>query len=82
MKQTSIWPVVSAIARCYARHPFLTTWALLAAGMVVMLVLFGHDAGLTLRQHATLGAITVGLAALCTWIIFLEHAEPPGGETE
>jgi hypothetical protein len=82
MKQTSNWPVVSAIARCYARHPFLTTWALLAAGMVVMLVLFGHDAGLTLRQHATLGAITVGLAALCTWIIFLEHAEPPGGETE
>ncbi len=71
------------MARWYARYPFLTTWGLLATGMVVLMVLFGRDAGLTFRQHATLGVITVGLAALCTWIIFLEHAEPPGnGEAD
>jgi hypothetical protein len=69
--------VARTITRWYARRPFLTTWCLLAAGMVVMIVLFGRDAGLTLRQHATLAVISVGLAALCTWIIFLEHGEPP-----
>jgi len=82
-KQWTTWPVASTIARWYARRPFLTTWGLLAAGMVVMMILFGHDAGLTFRQHASLGVITVGLAALCTSIIFLEHAEPPpSGEAE
>ena len=66
----------------YARRPFLTTWGVLAAGMVTMMVLFARDAGLTLRQHVTLAAVTVGLAALCTWIIFLEHAEAPAdGDT-
>jgi hypothetical protein len=43
--------------------------------MVLLTVVFGRDVGLTLRQHATLAAITVGLAWLCTWIVFLEDAE-------
>jgi len=64
------------VARWYARKPFLTTWGLLAAGMVVMMILFAQDAGLTFRQHATLALVTIGLAALCTWIIFLEHQDP------
>jgi len=44
--------------------------------MVLMMVLFARDAGLTLRQHVTLSLVTIGLAAFCTWIIFLEHEEP------
>jgi hypothetical protein len=71
------WRPVKIVAQWYVRRPFLTTWVVLALGMVVMLVVFGRDTGLTLRQHATLAVITVGLAALCTWIIFLEHAGPP-----
>ena len=54
-------------------------WAAVALGMVVMIVLFGLDAGLTFRQHATLAAIAVGLAWLCTWIAFLEQGDAGAG---
>jgi hypothetical protein len=53
----------------------VTTWGALATGMIILLVVFGRDTGLTLRQHATLAAMTVGLAWLCTWIIFLEDTD-------
>src|SRR5207245_1727464 len=56
-KQWTTWPVAGTIARWYARRPFLTTWGLLGAGMVVMLIRFGHHAGLTLRQQVTLGEV-------------------------
>ena len=73
----SRWPVLRTLAAWYDRRPFLTTFALLAAGMAVMVILFGQDAGLTLRQHAVLVVVTIGLAALCTWIIFLETPDGP-----
>ncbi|MBI3972327.1 MAG: hypothetical protein HY332_13690 [Chloroflexi bacterium] len=68
-------PVIRALARWYERRPFLTLWGVLATGMVVMLVLFGRDAGLTLRQHVVLATVTVALAWLCTWIVFLDDAD-------
>ena len=66
------------VGRWYARRPFLTTWGMLAAGMVVMMALFALDAGLTLRQHIILALAAVALAGACTWIIFLEHADSSG----
>ena len=45
--------------------------------MAVMVILFGQDAGLTLSQHAVVVVVTIGLAALCTWIIFLETPDGP-----
>jgi hypothetical protein len=65
-------PGAPRLAAWYTRNPFLTMWAVLAVGMVAMVVWFGLDAGLTFRQHATLSAIAVLLAWLCAWIIFLE----------
>ena len=64
------------IARCYARRPFLTAWALLALGMVLAVAVFGRDVGLTAGQHIALAGVTVPLAWLCTWIIFLEDGVP------
>ncbi|MGH2353672.1 MAG: hypothetical protein ACRDJN_18875, partial [Chloroflexota bacterium] len=61
------------LSRWYDRRPFLTAWAFLAAGMVLVVILFGRDAGLTFRQHATLALLTIPLAWLCTWIVFLEE---------
>ncbi len=70
--------LVRVVARWYARRPRLTSWAFLAAGMVILLVAFGRDAGLTLRQHVTLAVITGAVAWLCTWIVFLEDADSDG----
>jgi hypothetical protein len=41
--------------------------------MVAMAVLFGKDAGLTLRQYLVVVIATVILALLCTWIICIER---------
>ncbi len=65
-------PPLRFVARWYARRPFLTAWALLAAGMVLAVAVFGRDVGLTAGQHFALAGLTIPLAWLCTWIIFLE----------
>lgn len=59
--------------RWYRLKPKTTSWALLATAMVAMVIGFGLDAGLTLREHAFLVAVTVLLAGLCTWMVFLER---------
>jgi hypothetical protein len=71
-------PPAGAVARAYRRRPFLTAWVFLAAGMVLAVLVFGRDVGLTLGQHAALAGLCLPLAWLCTWIIFLEGGE--GGE--
>jgi hypothetical protein len=76
------WSVFRLVNRWYRCRPFLTSWVLLATGMVVLMTLFAFDAGLTLRQHVTLAVITVGLAWLCVWIISLEDREHQSEEPE
>jgi protein-S-isoprenylcysteine O-methyltransferase Ste14 len=51
------------------RHPRLTMWAVLALGMVVILVWSAKDVGLLLGQWAALVVATILLAGLCVWII-------------
>jgi hypothetical protein len=75
-------PVLRLIARWYGRRPFLTSWLLLSAGMLLLMTLFSLDAGLTLRQYAAIAAATVGFAWLCVWIVFLEEQEPGNLDTE
>ncbi len=67
-----VWRLLDAARR---RRPFLAMWAVLGAGMVAMMVAFSLAAGLSARQMAILGAVTVGLAGLCSWIVFLEHGQ-------
>jgi hypothetical protein len=51
------------------RHPRLTMWAVLAVGMVIILIWSAKDVGLLLGQWAALIVATILLAGLCVWII-------------
>jgi hypothetical protein len=66
---------VRFVARWHERRPLLTSWAALATSMVILVVLFGKDAGLTFGQHTALALVTVGVAWLCAWIICLADRE-------
>jgi hypothetical protein len=51
------------------RHPQLTAWAVLAVGMVIILIWSAKDVGLLPGQWAALIVATILLAGLCVWII-------------
>ena len=53
-------------------HPRLLTWAVLAVGMVAMLLWAAHGEPLLLPQRLVLVVATIGLAGLCAWIIYWE----------
>lgn len=63
-----------------SRHPQLTAWAVLALGMVIILLWAAKDVGLLPGQWAALIAATILLAGLCVWIIGWNGEEEP--ETE
>ena len=52
-----------------SRHPQLTAWAVLAVGMVVILIWAARNVGLLPGQWAALIIATILLAGLCVWII-------------
>jgi protein-S-isoprenylcysteine O-methyltransferase Ste14 len=56
------------------RHPQLTAWAVLAIGMVVILLLSARNVGLLAGQWAALIVATILLAGLCVWIIGWDEA--------
>jgi len=51
------------------RHPYLTSWVVLAIGMVIMLLASSQHAGLLPSQLAFLVLMTILLAGACVWII-------------
>jgi len=57
------------------RHPRLVMWAVLAVGMVVILIWSAKDVGLLPGQWAALIVATILLAGLCVWIINWEVDE-------
>lgn len=62
------------------RHPRLAMWAVLAVGMVVILIWSAWDVGLLPGQWAALIAAVILLAGLCAWIIGWEGQEDEGDE--
>jgi len=58
-----------------ARHPRLTAWAVLAVGMVAILIWAARNVGLLPGQWAALIIATILLAGLCVWIIGWEKEE-------
>ena len=58
-----------------ARHPRLTAWAALAAGMVAILIWSARNVGLEALQWAALIVATILLAGLCVWIIGWDDTE-------
>lgn len=57
------------------RHPNLTAWAVLALGMVIILVVEARDVGLQPMQWVWLIVITILVAGACIWIISWGDAE-------
>ena len=62
------------------RHPRLLMWAVLAVGMVIILLWSARDVGLLPGQWAALIAATILLAGLCVWIINWEDGAEEEGE--
>lgn len=57
------------------RHPRLAMWAVLAIGMVVILIWSAWDVGLLPGQWSALIVAVILLAGLCAWIIGWEGEE-------
>jgi len=53
-------------------HPNLSSWVVLAIGMVVILILSARGKGLMPGQVAGLAAACVAFAGICAWIISWE----------
>lgn len=70
---------MSFAKRFFNEHPRLAAWAVLAVGMVLILIWSARDVGLLPGQWAALIVTTIGLAGLCIWIIGWEE---DGGEDE
>ena len=69
-----------AIREFLSRHPQLAAWAVLAVGMVIILIWSARDVGLLPGQWAALIVATVLLAGLCVWIIGWDSEEEAGEE--
>ena len=68
------------------KHPNLTSWIVLAVGMVVILLFGARDVGLGASQWFWLIVITTLVAGLCVWIISWgddeeDEGEKPAGES-
>jgi hypothetical protein len=59
------------------RHPRLAMWAVLAVGMVLILIWSAWDVGLLPGQWAAMIGAVILLAGLCAWIIGWEDEEEP-----
>jgi hypothetical protein len=60
------------------QHPRLAAWAVLAVGMVIILIWAAKDVGLLLGQWAALVVATILLAGLCAWIIGWDGGDEEG----
>ncbi|NIV39324.1 MAG: hypothetical protein GWN58_60900 [Anaerolineae bacterium] len=71
-----------AIREWVTRHPRLTAWAVLATGMVAILIWSARSVGLEALQWTALIVATILLAGLCVWIIGWDDQEDEVQELE
>lgn len=72
---------MQAIKKFVGDHPQITSWIVLAIGMVIILIWSARDVGFTGSQWMALIITTILLAGACVWIIGWEDdedAELPG----
>ncbi len=60
---------MDTLKRFWNEYPLLSNWAVLAVGMVIILLISAWNVGFLPGQWAALVAATVLLAGLCAWII-------------
>ena len=63
---------MAQIRGLWERHPNLLSWAVLAVGMVVIVIIAARDVGFQAGQWAAIIVATIALAGLCVWIISWE----------
>jgi hypothetical protein len=73
---------MEGIKRFATDHPQITSWIVLAIGMVIILVWSAREVGFTPSQWAALIVTTILLAGACVWIIGWEDDEDEAVETE
>ncbi|HMQ51449.1 MAG TPA: hypothetical protein PKE64_07855 [Anaerolineae bacterium] len=66
---------MEAIKKFANDHPQITSWIVLAIGMVIILVWSASDVGFTSSQWTALIVTTILLAGACVWIIGWEDDE-------
>ncbi len=66
---------MEAIKKFAKNHPQITSWIVLAIGMVIILVWSAQDVGFTTSQWGALVITTILLAGACVWIIGWEDDE-------
>lgn len=64
---------MNVLRRFGEEHPWLSMGIILAMGMVAIMIWAAWHVGFNARQWAWLIVVTIGLAALCTWIISWEE---------
>ena len=62
------------------QHPQLTSWVVLAIGMVIILIWAAKDVGLLPGQWGALIVATILLAGLCVWIIGWDSGDKETGD--
>jgi hypothetical protein len=66
--------------RLWNNHPNLVSWALLAIGMVIIVVVAARSVGFQPGQWAAVIVATVLLAGLCVWIVSWEDSGGPSSD--
>jgi hypothetical protein len=66
---------MEAVKKFVGNHPQITSWIVLAIGMVIILVWSARDVGFTSSQWVALIITTILLAGACVWIIGWEDDE-------
>lgn len=66
---------MDALKKFASDHPQITSWIVLAIGMVIILVWSARDVGFTPGQWTALVITTILLAGACVWIIGWEDEE-------
>ena len=66
---------MDALKKFAGTHPQITSWIVLAIGMVIILVLSASTVGFTPGQWTALVITTILLAGACVWIIGWEDDE-------
>jgi len=64
--------VLEQLRRFWERHPRLSSWVLLSAGMLAVFFWAARDVSATPAQRLVMAASTVLLAGACVWIIYWE----------
>ncbi|MEM7032978.1 MAG: hypothetical protein AAF629_25735 [Chloroflexota bacterium] len=60
---------MNALKNFANNHPNLTSWLILAVGMVIILIWTAQDVGFTTQQWVAIIITTILLAGACVWII-------------